>query len=279
MATLGEELRREREQRSVTLRDISEKTKINLRQLEALESGRYEGQLEPFFIKGILRNYAKVLGLPEDRFLAAYRQEARPNVEAEVRLKRPAPDVLPEKKARAPRRKLRRAVAIGLALVLLAILAAAYVFILRPARDNTPTITPRTVAAPAAASPASSISAPVALPPVELPPVLESAAIDERTDIKLELTFTAETWLHVTADGLVLLDGLKEAGDKAVCAARKELVLQTGNAAGFAFTLNGRPGRALGAPGAVLTDVRINRGTLASFLAAPPRRTAEARDR
>jgi hypothetical protein len=156
----------------------------------------------------------------------------------------------------------------------LAILAAAYVFILRPARDNTPTIAPPAVAAPAAASPAAALPA-----PVELPPVLDSAAIDERTDIKLELTFTAETWIHVTADGLVLLDGLKEAGDKAVCAARKELVLQTGNAAGFAFTLNGRPGRALGAPGAVLTDVRINRGTLASFLAAPPRRTAEARDR
>jgi cytoskeletal protein RodZ len=269
MATLGEELRREREQRSITLKDIAEKTKINLRHLEALESGSYEHLLEPFFIKGILRTYAKVLGLPEDRFLARYLEEVRPAVEAEVRPKWPAPDIRPDKRKRAPRRKLRRAVAGGLALILLILLTAAYILFLRPMRNNTPV-----VAAPSRAIPT------VVSAPVELPPVLDAGPTDMGTDLKLELTFTAETWIHIAADGMVQFDGMKHPGDKAVCRARRELVLQTGNAGGFAFTLNGRPGRPLGAPGAVLTNVRINRETLASFLAGPPVKSpAGTRDR
>jgi cytoskeletal protein RodZ len=269
MATLGEELRREREQRAVALKDIADKTKINLRNLEALEGGRYEHLLEPFFIKGILRIYAKFLDLPEDHFLAKYREEAGPDVEAEA--KKAAPDFLPEKRKRAPRRRLRRTVAVGPALFILALLAAATIFLLKPMRNRTPVVPALSTTAPAAVSPPAV--------PIDWPPVLDSGAIDEGADLRLELTFTAETWIHVAADRAIQLDGIKKPGDTAVCTARKEFILQTGNAAGFAFTLNGRPGKPLGASGAVMTDVRINRETLAGFLAAPANRPAGKQDR
>ena len=262
MSPLGEDLRREREQRAVTLKDISDKTKISLRILEALESGRYKDALEPFYVRGILRIYAEFLGLPEDRFLASYKAETGPPPEPEAKSARPVPEAKPPRRNRGSRRKLRRVAVIVLALVLLALLAAAYVFILRPMHGRPPRLP---VAKPAAAVTGTAVPA----PPVELPPVLGTGAAEAAAELALELTFTADTWIKVAADGEVRIDGIKKAGEKAACAAKREIVLQTGNAGGFAFTVNGRPGRPLGAPGAVLTDVRINRETLAGLLAAP----------
>ena len=42
MATFGETLKRERELRKITLREVSEATKIGLRYLEALESNHFD---------------------------------------------------------------------------------------------------------------------------------------------------------------------------------------------------------------------------------------------
>jgi len=254
MSPLGEDLRREREQRAVTLKDISDKTKISLRILVALESGRYRDTLEPFYVRGVLRTYAKFLGLPEDRFLAAYRAENGPPPEPEAKSARPIPEAKP------PRRKLRRAAVIVLSLGLLTLLAAAYVFILRPMRGRPPSL-------PTAKTAAAGTTVPAA--PVDLPPILGAGAAEDAAELALELTFTADTWIQVAADGEVRIDGTKKAGEKAACTAKREIILQTGNAGGFSFTINGRPGLPLGAPGAVLTDVRINRETLAARLAEP----------
>jgi cytoskeletal protein RodZ len=245
MSTLGQELRREREKRAVSLKDISDRTKISLRYLETLENGDYKALPGPFFIKSILRAYAKDCGLDEDHFYALYRQETRPEIGAEATPEKPAP------RPPAGKRRRRAALALGLAgLILLGAAAAVYVYILKPQRDPVPIIP-----APYAAAPA-------------LPPVVESVAKPEGTDLKLELTFTAETWIHVAADGAVQLNGIRKAGERATCTAKKEFLLQIGNAGGFALSLNGRALKTLGASGAVLTDVRIDRDTLSGLEAA-----------
>jgi len=267
MGTLGDDLRREREQRSLSLRDISDQTKISFRYLEALEGGRAEQVLEPFYIKSILRTYAKVLGLPEDHFLALYLKET-PHPAADLRPKRPAPGLIPQKRTRPPRRKLRRDVAIALALVLALVAALVYVFVVKPSRAAKPALP-----APAPAAPVTAAA------PLKPPPSREADAIDEATDLRLELTFNAETWIHIAADGLILIDGLKQPGEAETLTARREFVLWTGNAGGFTFTVNGRPCRTLGASGAVLTNVRINRETLPSFLMQAPGRPEKAPDR
>ncbi len=258
MSTLGQELRREREKRAVSLKDISDRTKIIRRHLEALEKGDYEALPGPFFIKGILRAYAKEFGLAEDHFYALYMQETRPETGTEATPEKPAPRP-PAGKRRAKPRRRRAALALGLAgLILLGAAAAVYIYILKPQRDPAPIIP-----APYAAAPALR---PLADP--EVPPVVESVAKSEGADLKLELTFTAETWIHVAADGAVQLNGIWKAGERATCTAKKEFLLQIGNAGGFALSLNGRALKTLGASGAVLTDVRIDRDTLSGLEAA-----------
>jgi cytoskeletal protein RodZ len=71
----GEELRRERESRGIALETISEKTKVITRYLTALENERFETLPGGILSKGIVRGYARTVGLDEavwvERFVAA----------------------------------------------------------------------------------------------------------------------------------------------------------------------------------------------------------------
>jgi cytoskeletal protein RodZ len=74
----GDDLRRERESRGVALETISEKTKVITRYLTALENEKFEALPGGILSKGIVRGYARTVGLDEtvwvERFVAASRE-------------------------------------------------------------------------------------------------------------------------------------------------------------------------------------------------------------
>ena len=72
MATLGQELKQERESRNISLDEMASATKIVGRYLAALEEDRLDTMPGGFFIKGIIRTYAKYLGLDETEILRRY---------------------------------------------------------------------------------------------------------------------------------------------------------------------------------------------------------------
>lgn len=71
----GEMLRRERELRRITLREVNEATKINIRYLEALERNDFEYLPAGAFAKGFIRSYARYIGLDETEMVNAYLYE------------------------------------------------------------------------------------------------------------------------------------------------------------------------------------------------------------
>lgn len=75
MGQFGEELRKERVSRGVALETISEKSKVVTRYLCALEDEHFDQLPGGILSRGIVRSYAKVVGLDEsawvERFLAA----------------------------------------------------------------------------------------------------------------------------------------------------------------------------------------------------------------
>ncbi|MFT4113642.1 helix-turn-helix domain-containing protein [Silvibacterium sp.] len=77
MSEFGTELRRERESRGIGLDTIAEATKISSRHLQALETNHFDQLPGGVFNKGIVRSYARVVGLDEEawveRFMSAYR--------------------------------------------------------------------------------------------------------------------------------------------------------------------------------------------------------------
>jgi len=74
MDSLGEYLKRERELRGITLRHISDVTKIHIKYLEALESNQFEVLPAEAFTKGFLRSYAKCIGIDPDEAVLVYKQ-------------------------------------------------------------------------------------------------------------------------------------------------------------------------------------------------------------
>ena len=72
MSSFGEELRRERELRQITLREISESTKINVRYLEALERNDFTHLPGGVFNKGFVRAYAQHIGIDPEAMVNSY---------------------------------------------------------------------------------------------------------------------------------------------------------------------------------------------------------------
>ncbi len=78
MGRFGEELRKERIARGIALDEITEATKISSRHLQALEDEKFRQLPGGVFNKGIVRSYARVVGLDEDawigKFMSAYQE-------------------------------------------------------------------------------------------------------------------------------------------------------------------------------------------------------------
>ena len=77
MSSFGEELKRERELRQITLREISESTKINLRYLEALERNDFTHLPGGVFNKGFVRAFAEHIGVDAEAMVNAYLLEEK----------------------------------------------------------------------------------------------------------------------------------------------------------------------------------------------------------
>lgn len=70
--TFGEELRREREIRGISLKEIASATKVSSRFLDALERDDFKKLPAPVFARGFVREYARYLGLDSDEMVDRY---------------------------------------------------------------------------------------------------------------------------------------------------------------------------------------------------------------
>ncbi len=76
-ASFGEQLRLAREARGISLREISEQTRISTRYLEAIESGDLKRLPGGIFNRSFIKAYAKYVGYDETEALEAYARTAR----------------------------------------------------------------------------------------------------------------------------------------------------------------------------------------------------------
>src|SRR4051812_28617608 len=75
MVSLGEELKRERELREISLREISEATKISIRILDAIEHDNYKILPGGIFNRNFLRAYAGFIGIDPEIIVRKYQQQ------------------------------------------------------------------------------------------------------------------------------------------------------------------------------------------------------------
>ncbi|HOW84520.1 MAG TPA: DUF4115 domain-containing protein [Candidatus Aminicenantes bacterium] len=327
MASLGQALKDQRESRNISLEEIAAATKIVPRYLEALETDRLSAMPSGFFIKGIIRSYAKAVGLDPDEVLDRYRaagllgepEHVRAAMSRRTGRTGPASapvtlDLFPAETAppaaggtdeplvieaaprrrRSPAARRRLFAASWRLLALLAVLAVLIVIwsnraprhpqsvpgnvpiqvILPPPQTSAPgTIAREAAAQPGAQADAaltpSAVTAVAAAPAGAAAPPAADQAGQAGQGITIEITFDAETWIHVQTDGQPKIDGIFPAGATATAQAGRALLIHTGNAGGFTFRLNGQPAKRLGRSGQVLTDIKITPENIRDFLEAP----------
>jgi cytoskeleton protein RodZ len=190
--TFGDWLRRQREVREISLRDIAERTKISFRYLEAMEADRLDLLPAPVFAKGFLREYARYVGLSPDDVVNHYLSEHHPEElagdpkdDTKVR-----PRTKPLESGPPPMRRnwsggLLLAVA-GLILLVLVGLAAWFADRRHEDRRDNRQAPPMTAPAPAAGQPA--VPARPSPPPPSAP-------------IQISLDFSKDCWVEAVIDG------------------------------------------------------------------------------
>lgn len=244
MASFGERLRRERELRGVSLRDVAEATKISTRFLKALEDDRVDILPGGLFPRAFVRQYGRHLGLDADRLVTEFLYAHGEGL-AELQTR--------PRGHEAPSRGGLFLIVVGLGLGALWMMKdqqqeGAH----RPA---TPAPPPAAVVAPA--------------DPVYPTPLGEQAPLEEAQDA-LVLTLHAQQscWVEVSADGETVLSRVLTRGETATLEAQGEIVLSVGNAGGLSFAVNDRRGVPLGRSGEVRRNVVITRQNLPSLVEA-----------
>ncbi|MGH9359403.1 MAG: helix-turn-helix domain-containing protein [Terriglobia bacterium] len=84
MAGFGENLRREREMRGITLEEISNTTRVSVRLLEALENEDFSRLPGGIFTRSFIRAYANYIGLDEEHVMSEYQMAAPPRAEEDL---------------------------------------------------------------------------------------------------------------------------------------------------------------------------------------------------
>lgn len=127
MGSLGSYLRKERELRHLSVAEVAQATRIPVRLLRHLENDDVEELPADVFVRGYLRAYARVLGIPADELLSRL---AAPEVPADAAAQLPSAAYAPES---------GRRFGIAIALVILLILfTLALSIVLRPRHRDAP---------------------------------------------------------------------------------------------------------------------------------------------
>jgi cytoskeletal protein RodZ len=253
MTSLGQELRKEREARNISLDDVVNSTRILRRYLEAVENDHFDALPGKFFVKGIVRSYAKAVGLDEEEWVERFR---RAGVFGE-----PAAE---SRGVRLPVSRLSRKTKLSLAggiTVILIVGTFGLFYLLRSGKTaSVPATKTETFQDTAPAVPAPRVETPAEPAPQTVPA--------EEKGLRLELSFRDKTWIQVYADGKLALDGIKVDGDRVLIRAETEILIHLGNAGGLGYTLNGKPGKGFGRPGAVVKNIRITLDNMGQYVAA-----------
>ncbi|MCJ7682515.1 MAG: DUF4115 domain-containing protein [Candidatus Aminicenantes bacterium] len=250
MATLGQNLKRERELRGISLKEIADTTKINLSFLRSLEEDQIDALPGRFFIKGIIRAHTGHLGLDTDEFLNQFMEEERLRSEMkdvpprEPRINKPAAH------------KMRNFLIFCLVVIVLAACLTAVYLLFRG--GNHPILEEQIL--PTLLSKKTS--------PVPDEVREEIQAVE--TGLVMNLDFQEETWIEIHSDGSLILEGNQSQGFHFRATAENELIIHCGNLGGFTFTLNGLPGKQMGRSGDVLRNIRITPDTMDQFLDKTP---------
>lgn len=270
--TLGQRLGEERERLGMARAEAAQRLHMSPWQIEALEGGDYGRLPKGTFLRGFVRNYARLLHLDAEQMVALL-PEAPPADKAAGNIVPPSEKIRfePMGERAGP---LVRALVVALVLVALGFASLYWWFFVKdtppaadvrrpaataaapapsggpqqvaaapvpPAEAPPPVDAPKDEAPPASA--AASASTPPQTPAAAVPAAVEPARREPRKgERRLAFRFTGDSWIEVRdAAGRTLMSKLNLAGTEAEVSGRAPFTVIVGNAPEVRMTFDDRP--------------------------------------
>ncbi|MGH9545967.1 MAG: helix-turn-helix domain-containing protein [Terriglobales bacterium] len=266
MESFGARLKREREQRKITLDDIAVSTKIGTRFLVAIEEDHFDQLPGGIFNKGFVRAYARYLGIDETQAIADFVVASGPSLPESPPPDAPDPVAMP---IRAPKTagKSTRGDGIPWGVVALVLLVLAFAFALwgfygreksarpsvavPPVGADTSPAAGQGFASGAAGKPSSlGTSSPASPSP---PPQRKAGSGETATPVAAPpdsapnsgnfvvlIKAREDSWVAISADGKPVLEGTLAAQAEKFITARDRVVLKAGNVGALDISFNGK---------------------------------------
>jgi cytoskeletal protein RodZ len=230
---IGCSLRQLRQEHSLSIEEVAERTRIQPRLLRALEEGQMNVLPEPVYIQGMIKKYGESLGVNA--------LELAKSVPANQM------QIVPLKSNRWDgfARPQIRPVHLYLSYILM-LLAA--ISALSHALNSSVQSIEAAQKLPAT-SEAKQLVETETKHFVEAQSSLISAAVAPAPPLELEISAKTTSWVKVVVDGKPAFEGSLSAGNAKTWTAQRELILTTGNAGGIVVTKNNTQLGELGAPG------------------------------
>ena len=226
---LIERLRRAREKAGLSIEELSARTKIQINLLEAIETGNFERVPGGLFVRGFLRAYAREVGLEPEGVVTQYLEEYEVTPpaaveEAPVRYVNVAQDEDDSSEtAWSWRKVLPAAFVAGMLIAVLSFLG-----------DS-----PKTAPAAEPAAVGTSGQNPAPQPTQATPP--------RPGELTMTIRAKRAVWVAAMADGQKAIYRVLQADERATVYAREQIAARIGDAEAFEYTINGVPGKPLGA--------------------------------
>lgn len=228
---IGVRLREARIQAGLGLQDVASRLKMQVKIIEALEAGNWERLGAPVFVRGQLRSYVRLLGLPADLVPIA-------TSHAPIRPPQLVPMTYTPPLRRVAEKLMGRMVYVVITgLIVVPVWMATRSHLSSPAEVAASLDLPTT--APDAAAPATPVPATRPQPtPLVASMAMPRAPAEKQADLTLH--FSGDSWVQVFApDGTQIEQGLLKAGELRRFTAGQVGRMVLGNAGGVEVRRNG----------------------------------------
>ena len=216
---IGAKLRELREHHHLSLDDMSARTQIQPRLIQAIEEGHIEMLPEPVYVRGMVKRYANSLGLNGTEL-----SQQVPTWEKDLASFEPTTKLQTTSFNYPPRVKPLY-VYLGYTLIVVGIGAGASHAINNAIKPQYPPIDRNTV---------QSQQAVVTPAPTELP------------DVRVGIVVKQPTWAQIGIDGTTKFTGSLKVGTQLNWTAKKQVTISTNNAGGLLFSRDLQPPKPLG---------------------------------
>jgi cytoskeleton protein RodZ len=230
--SFGKYLKREREFRNISLREVAKNTRVREHFLKAIEEDQYDLLPVPTYVRGFLFSYAKYLGLDPNDVLLRYEHTLKGEPISHL-------EIQPGKKISWNTKYLWViGGTIGLCFI------AFYLLFFRPSESPIPSIPKE----------------PVVKETSPFPQIAEAPVVQEAKPFTLQLKAVEETWVSIRVNGQPKKEITLKPGEGASYKALNRIELIIGNAGGVDLVFNEKRLERLGKSGEVVILVFTPQG-------------------